>query len=134
MMTEPGFSVTATRPVVASHIFAGREGRAVWLRAGQDIMPVRCVTAAGNPSASLVEHRHDSKAMAHAMEFVDIVTDKGALSVMPWARADAVARIHFGSQVLTERVGSGQTTQISSLARAVACDEESYRSRLRTLR
>ena len=40
MMTDPGFSVTAARPVVAGHVLASREGRAVRLRASQDIVPV----------------------------------------------------------------------------------------------
>ena len=146
MMTEPGFSVTAARPVVAGHVLASREGRAVRLRASQDIVPVRNVSAAGDPSASLVDHRHDSKPMSHAVKLLDVITDKNALSVMPWACADAVASIHrvrtlraevgapgavagthFGGQALTERVGSSQTTQIGSIAGADACDEKPHR-------
>ena len=91
--------------------------------------------------------------MSHAVKLVDVIPDQSALRVMPWARADTVPRIdrvwalraevsspgtvvgtHVGRQPLTDRVGSGETPQIGSFARAIACNEESHRSGLWTLR
>ena len=152
-MAEPGFSIAAARPVVAGPVFASRVRRAVRLGASQNIMPVRSVSTAGYPSASLVDHCHDGKPMSHAVKLVDVIPDQSALRVMPWARADTVPRIdrvwalraevsspgmvagtHVGRQPLTDRVGSGETPQIGSFARAIACNEESHRSGLWTLR
>lgn len=153
MMAEPGFSIAAARPVVAGHVFASRVRRAVRLRACQNIVPVRSVSAPGYPSASLVDHRHDGKPMSHTVKLVDVIPDQSALSVMPWARADTVPRVyrvwalraevstpgtvagtHFGRQPLTERVGSGYAPQVGSFARAIARNEESHGSGLWALR
>ena len=153
MMAEPGFSIAATRPVVAGHVFASRVRRAVRLRACQNIVPVRSVSAPGYPSASLVDYRHYGKPMSHTVKLVNVIPDQSALSVMPWARADTVPRIyrvwalraevstpgtvavtHFGRQPLTDRVGSGYAPQVGSFARAIARNEESHGSGLWALR
>ena len=131
MMADPGFSVAAAHPVATGHVFTGRIGRTVGLRTGQDVMTVRHVSAAGNSSASFVEHCRDGKPMSHTVELTDAITDEAALGVMPWAITDAIARIdcvralraEVGTprtvarsrslgQTLAERVGSIQTSQI----------------------
>ena len=84
--------------------------------------------------------------MSHAVNLLDVLTHKDAPSVMPWARADAVASIdgvralraevgapgavaaiRFGGEPLTVRVGSSQTTQIAPLAGSLTREEEGHR-------
>ena len=95
---------------------------------------VRREASTGDQIATLIEHPREIKSMSHAVDLIDVSTDKDALSVMPWARSDTVSgidgvralraevgapRVVAGTLVsgehLTVRVGTGYPTKIAAL-------------------
>jgi hypothetical protein len=71
---------------------SGSEGGAVRLRAGQNVVHVGIVAAAVDDAALLVERRLLGQIVL-AVQLGDVLGDGDALGVLPWALADAIARI-----------------------------------------
>src|SRR4051812_46190021 len=85
-------------PVTAGMVVGTGDGTAEGIGAGQHVMLVRLVAAAGNAHAFLVQRRTlvDVVAVARdvAMQVGDVHRDDFALGIVPGAIADAVARVH----------------------------------------
>src|SRR2546426_72034 len=85
-------ALTALRPVAARAIVAGREGGAVRLGAGEDVVHVRRVAAAVDLLALLRQRRVLGEVVL-AVELGHVLRDDDALGVLPGAAPDAVARV-----------------------------------------
>src|SRR5262245_59834704 len=104
VMADHGRSLPALRPVATSTILAGREGRAVRLGAGQDVVHVRCVTAAVD-HLSLLGERRLLVEVVLAVQLGHALGDDGALGVLPGSAPDAVLGVD-GAWPLRAQVGT----------------------------
>src|SRR5262245_60540915 len=93
MMTDPGFSRGAARPVGAGHVLARRIGLTVQSRAGQDVVPVGLEVSVGNQTAFLGEDPVHAEGVGDAVDLIGVLAHLDAPSVVPWTLADAVASI-----------------------------------------
>src|SRR5215211_1840227 len=93
MMADHRSPLPALGPVAAGAILAGREGPAVRLRSGQDVVPVGRIATAIDRLALLVERSLFADLVVGAVQIVDVLGDGLALGVLPGPAADAVARI-----------------------------------------
>src|SRR5688572_7494255 len=141
VMADHRAAVAALGPVAAGHVLVARNGAAVGLRAGEDVVAVRRIAAAVHRRALFVQSGLLVDA-AVGVQVVDALGDLLALGVLPRPLADAVARIHgVGAEVgaplalagaggLGERlamgVGARKAAKIRALARAGAGDEEGH--------
>src|SRR6266436_9136036 len=135
-------ALTALRPVAARAIVAGREGGAVRLGAGEDVVHVRRVAAAVDLLALLRQRRVLGEVVL-AVELGHVLRDDGALGVLPGAAPDAVARVdgagplraqvrvpRFAARArrlrerLTGLVRAGEAAEVGALARAGAGHEK----------
>ena len=91
VMPDLGAAVAAARPVVAGQVVAGE--RAVQVRAGQDVVPVRRVAAAVDDLALLGQRVLLAQLVAVAVQVGDARGYDDALGVLPGAGADAVLGI-----------------------------------------
>src|SRR5437899_2938402 len=146
-------ALAAARPVLARAVLARREGRAVRLRAGEDVVHVGLITAPVDGLALLAQRRLLVQLVVGAVEVVDARRDYLALGVLPRALPDAIARVDgrlavgglrreigvpgvlAGARRLRERlamlVGALQSAEVRPLAGARAGDEEGHVGRLR---
>src|SRR6185312_1731715 len=143
-MTEHRRALRAARPVLAGAVLIASEGRAVGLRAREDIVAVRCVAATVDDLALLRQRRLLGEVVL-AVQVGDVLGDDDALGVGPGALADAVLRVHragplrgqisvpglagsAGSlrQRRTMRVGTGEPAEVGALADALAGHEEGH--------
>ena len=147
VVAEHGGARAALRPVAAGHVRAAREGGAVALRAGEDVVSVRGVAAAVHELAFLVERGLLVQVVRGAVQLRDAVGDHHALGVAPRPAADAVARVDraalgVGAQIgmpgvragadaggerLAVPVGAGEAAEVRALAAADARHEERHR-------
>jgi hypothetical protein len=139
----------AAGPVTAGHVLFAAEGAAVGLRTGQDVMEVGLIGAAVDLVA-LLRQRGFLVQIIGPVQGFHVLRDHDALGVLPWAAADAVARIDrrahavgaraqigapgmvaracLGGQGLADLVGAGQAAQVGALAAAGAGHEEGHRA------
>src|SRR5580692_4431061 len=146
-VTEHGSAFGAAGPIAARAILAGRERRAVRLRAGQGVMPVRRVAAAIDDVAFFGKRGLLGQVVL-AMQLRDILGDDDALGIGPGAFADAIACIGcrlavgcLGAQIGVPGMAAGtgglrellatlvcarQPAEIGAVAGADAGDEERH--------
>jgi hypothetical protein len=86
-------SLGAARPVVAGPIFAGREGAAIRLRAGESVVTNGGVADARNHSAPFRQRGLHVELVVVAMKIVNVLRNNVTLEVLPGAGPDAIARI-----------------------------------------
>src|SRR5580692_8342832 len=91
-VAEHGSAFGAAGPIAARAILAGRERRAVRLRAGQGVMPVGGVAPAIDDVAFFGKRSLLGQVIL-AVQLGDILGDDDALGVGPGTFADAVASI-----------------------------------------
>src|SRR4051794_7790365 len=94
------------RPVAAGLVAFRSERRAVGLRAGQNVVHVGIVAEAVDDFALLVERGLLGQVVL-AVQLGDVLGNDHALGVLPWALADAVARIdgHRATSRLRREIG-----------------------------
>src|SRR5262249_17234474 len=73
VMADHRRALTALCPVAAGAVVAGREGGAVRLRAGEDVVHVRCVATAVDHLALLVQRRLLGDVVVRAVQLGDIL-------------------------------------------------------------
>ena len=94
----------ALGPVAARLVVAGRERRAVRLRAGQDVVLVRRVAAAVDDLA-LFGERGLLGEVVGAVQLRDVLGDDDALGVLPRAAADAILGVDGAARPCVLQVG-----------------------------
>ena len=143
-MADHRGALPTLRPVAARAVVGAREGRAVRLRAGEDVVHVRRVATAVDDGA-LLRERGLLGEVVGAVELRDVLGDDDALGVRPRAGTDAVARVDgagaLRAQVrapglaprpgalrehLAVLVGAGDAAQVAALAGSDAGDEEAH--------
>src|SRR5689334_4472139 len=92
-MTKHSGSLRTTRPVLAGHVFVGRESGAVWLRTSENIVTVRIVAAPIVYLPFLAE-RGLLGEIVGAMQLRDVLGDSDTLGIRPRTFADAIACIY----------------------------------------
>ena len=147
-MAEHGGADGAARPITAGHVITSREGSAVRLRAGEDVVHVRLVAARVDGLALLAEAVFLADFVVVAVQIVDIFCNHDAFGVLPWAFADPITGINprlavgrAGAQVGAPGVVAGagrlrqrlamfisacQTAQVRALAGTDAGDEKRH--------
>ncbi len=97
-MAEHRGPCPALGPVAAGAVVAGGEGRAVGLRAGQDVVLIRHIADAIHRCALLVQRECLVDAVPVALDVAvqigHVVGDQLSARVVPRTRADAVACVH----------------------------------------
>src|SRR5262245_57656237 len=83
----------AACPVAAGPVLARREGTPIHLRAGQNVVIVRCVADAGDDGAALGQRRRHAELVVVAVEIVDVLGHHFALEVLPRPLADAITGV-----------------------------------------
>ena len=121
MMTNPGLAiVAATRPVIASHIIAGRIGGPVGLCASEDVMPVGRVTAARYRSTPFVDRGKCANPIHHAVELIHVSRYAVAVGIEPGSRSDSVPGI-YGIAALGAEIGApGEVALIDPFCKVLA--------------
>src|SRR5580693_1248986 len=146
-VAEHGSAFGAAGPIAARAILAGRECRAVRLRAAQGVMPVGRVAAAIDDVAFFGKRGLLGQVIL-AMQLRDILGDDDALGIGPGTFADAIAGIGrrlavsglraqismpgvaAGAgglrELLAVLIGAGKAAEIGAIAGADAGDEECH--------
>src|SRR5688572_14188532 len=105
----------AAAPVAAGAVVAGRERRAVGLRAGENVVAVRRVAAAVDRRTLLAQRVLLAELVVRAVQVGDAGGDHRALGVLPGTLADAVLGVdrvgalgaQIGAPSLAGRAGGG---------------------------
>lgn len=121
MMTDSGFVVVgAARPVITGHVLAISIGRSVGLRAGENVMPVGRITAAGYGSTSLVDRSISAHPVEHGVKLIHVRCNAVAIGIEPGARSDSVPSI-YGTIALCAEVGTpGGIAPVDTFRQALA--------------
>jgi hypothetical protein len=151
MVADHRGAFAALGPVAAGAVLGAREGGAVRLRAGEDVVHVGRVAAAVDRLALLAQGGLPVDPVVLAVQVSEVARDHLAPGVLPRAAADAVAGVDGGAAVrcagaeigapgpvagagrlgerLAMRVGAGDPAEIGALAGVRAGDEEGHRLR-----
>src|SRR5215212_7176730 len=93
--------------VVAGPIFGSCKGRAIRLRAGQDVMHVGIIAPAVDWIALLGQRRLLVQVVVGAMKVRNILGDHDAFRILPGSASDAVTRVYGSSSAdrLCRKIG-----------------------------
>ena len=79
---------------MAGPIFAGREGSAIRLRAGESVVTSWRVADAGDHGAPFRQRGLHVQLVVVAVKIVNVLRDNLTFEILPWAGADAIACIN----------------------------------------
>jgi hypothetical protein len=107
-MTQHRGTLGAAGPVAAGPIFAGREGAAIRLRAGESVVTIWRVADPGDHRASLRQRGLHVQLVVVAVKIIDALRDNFTLEILPRPGANAVARVdgRFAISRLAAQIGS----------------------------
>src|SRR5947199_3524389 len=92
-MADHRGALGAAHPIMAGPVLGGREGSAIRLGAGQEIVIIRRKTASRDHRAALGERGPIVQLVAVAMQIVEAFCDNFALEILPGAATDAIASV-----------------------------------------
>src|SRR5688500_242621 len=97
-MPDARAPLAAARPVVTSVVGSGGIGASVSLRAGEDVVAVRCVAPSQHRVAALGQRYELAQRARFAVELLEVPGHEHPMVVVPRTAADAVAGVHRGSR------------------------------------
>src|SRR5262245_27597467 len=146
MMANARAALSRAGPVIAGH--CARKRLAVKARSCQDVVRIWIVSTAIDRRPFFGKRVLLAKLVLVAVQIVDILRNDNALRVLPGTLADAIASVHSRliprcacaqvrpprfvagssrcSELLTDRVSTGQAAQVRAIARSSARDEEAH--------
>src|SRR5215475_9630482 len=146
MMAHARAALSCAGPVIARH--CARKCLAVSARSRQHVVGIRIVSTAIHWRPFFGKRVLLAKLVLVAVQIVNILRNDNALRVLPGTLADAIASVHGRlipgcacaqvcppgfvarscrcSELLTDRVSTGQAAEVRAIARSSARDEEAY--------
>src|SRR5438067_10252844 len=137
-MADDRRALGAAGPILTGLVLARRKRLAVRRRAGQRVVLVRGVAAAVDHLALLSQIGLLGQIVG-AVQFIDILGDDDAFSVLPRPLADAVARIDrrltiggLGAEISAPCLVGGADRDCQQLAQAAGPGDQTWRAYLST--